>query len=161
MKKRVYIYICIVLSLDQISKYLASNFLDVGDSLRVIKNFFYISNTKNYGAAWGIFEDQRTFLIIISVIALVVLVRFLFQFRKNNRNSVAFGLLFGGLLGNFIDRVFIGYVRDFIDFKIFSYDYPVFNISDICIVVGVILLIYAIYKGEDKIEDSSNKRRKE
>ena len=71
---------------------------------------------------------------------------------------MAFGLLLGGLSGNLIDRLFFGYVRDFLDFYIFGYDYPVFNIADICIVFGVILLIIAVLKGEDTNEDNSNRK---
>ena len=85
----------------------------------------------------------------------------MYLFKKNKRNDIAFGLLVGGLMGNLLYRILYVYVRDFFDFYIFGYDYTVFNIADIAIVIGVILLIVAIIKGEDsKNAISSTNRRK-
>ncbi|MDE5889251.1 MAG: signal peptidase II, partial [Bacilli bacterium] len=72
----------------------------------------------------------------------------------------AFGLLYGGLAGNLIDRIISGYVIDFLDFYIFKYDFPVFNVADICIVLGVLLLIYATIKGEDENVNNSNRSKR-
>ena len=76
------------------------------------------------------------------------------KFQMNNRYKLAFGLLYGGILGNLLDRVFLGYVRDFLDFKIFNYNYHFFNVADIAIVIGALLMGYAIIKGEDKIKNN-------
>ena len=65
-------------------------------------------------------------------------------------------MLYAGIFGNFIDRLFHGYVIDFLDFKIFNYDFPIFNFADICIVVGTFLVIIAIFRGED---NENNSRR--
>ena len=89
------------------------------------------------------------------IIAIFLLIKFMFGFKNNLRNSIAFASLFGGIFSNLADRLFLGYVRDFLDFKIFGYDYPIFNVADIAIVVGVILLIIAVIKGEDKRDKSS------
>ena len=94
-------------------------------------------------------------MIFVSFIALFILFRYLYSFKLNTRNNIAFGLLFGGICGNLIDRLFIGYVRDFLSFKLFHYNYPVFNLADVFIVIGVFLLIIAIFKGEDKRENGS------
>ena len=79
-------------------------------------------------------------------------------FKNNTRNHIAFGLVYGGIIGNFIDRIFIGYVRDFIDVRIINYHYPVFNIADSAIVIGIILLIIAIIKKEDSHHEVSSSK---
>ena len=82
--------------------------------------------------------------------ALFLLFNYIKDFKENKRNIVAFSFIFGGILGNLCDRLFLGYVRDFLSFKVFGYFFPVFNIGDSLIVIGVILLLIAIIKGEDK-----------
>ena len=89
-------------------------------------------------------------------IAIFIIYRYMYNFKQNKRNNIAFGLIIGGIVGNLIDRVFLGYVRDFLSFKIFSYNYPIFNFADIFIVIGVFLLIIAILKGEDNNAKNSN-----
>ena len=75
-------------------------------------------------------------------------------------NTLAFGLLIGGILGNLLDRLIFGYVKDFLHFYIFDYSFPIFNISDIAIVIGIFLIIIAVLKGEEvNGRNKSNKRR--
>ena len=138
-----------VLIIDQISKTLIETFFKLNDSVQVIKDFFYITVVHNTGGAWSIFSDHSYLFIIASVIAVILLIKFMFGFKNNLRNNIAFAFLFGGIFSNLADRIFLGYVRDFLDFKLFGYNYPIFNIADITIVVGVILLIVAVIKGED------------
>lgn len=157
MNKKILIIFAITLFLDQLTKSLAQAFIKLNYSLVIIKNFFNLTYVNNYGAAWSILSNKNTLLIMISLISLVVIYRFMYVFNKNKRNNIAFGLLFGGIAGNLIDRWLLGYVRDFFDFKIFNYNYPIFNIADCAVVIGVILLIIAIFKGEDKINDNSSK----
>ena len=147
MKKKIIILSIPIITIDQISKLLASSY--ISDKIEVIKNFFYLNLVHNEGAAWGLLNKHILFLIIFMLIALALLFHYSSKFINNNRNTIAFSLVIGGLIGNLIDRVFNGYVIDFLDFYIFKYDYPVFNIADICIVIGMLLLIIAILKGED------------
>ncbi len=158
MNKKILIFAIITLALDQLTKILACTFLNLNESVKIINHFFYLTLCHNFGAAWGIFKDSKIIIIIGTLIALFLIYHFIFCFKKNLRNDFAFGLLFGGLAGNLIDRIVFGYVRDFLDFYIFKYDYPVFNIADMAIVIGVILLIYAVIKGEDVNETNSTKR---
>lgn len=139
-----------ILLIDQVSKALASIYLTLNKSIDIITNFFSLTLTNNYGAAFGIFKHNNVLLILVTLIILLVLYKYMYSFKKNRRNNIAFGLILGGIFGNLIDRILKGYVIDFLDFKIFNYDYPVFNIADIAIVVGVILLGYAILRKEDK-----------
>ena len=158
MNKKILIVFMITLFLDQISKAIVSSVMKLEESVVVIKNFFSITYINNYGAAWSLFTHKNVLLIILSIISLIVIYRFMYVFNKNKRNTIAFGLLFGGIMGNLIDRWLFGSVKDFLDFKIFNYDYPIFNVADIAVVLGVFLLIIAIIKGEDKIaKDKSSK----
>ena len=149
MNKKTYIIAVLVLIIDQISKTLIETFFKLNDSVQVIKDFFYITVVHNTGGAWSIFSNHSYLFIIASVFAIILLIKFMFGFKNNLRNNIAFAFLFGGIFSNLADRIFLGYVRDFLDFKLFGYNYPIFNIADITIVVGVILLIVAVIKGED------------
>lgn len=160
MYKKVFILSAIVLLLDQISKGIIEAYIKFGESVKVIRDFFYITNVHNTGAAWGIFNDKIPLLVVLTIFALALIYKYLNTFKKNPRNVVAFSILIGGILGNLIDRVFIGHVRDFLDFYINGYNFPVLNLSDICIVIGTCLLIIAIIKGEDKKDAVSSKKRK-
>lgn len=158
MKRNQLMMIIVAFVCDQISKIFISSYLSIHESISVIKNFFNITLNYNYGAAWGILENNTKFLIIVSIIAIIILIRYSYSFKNNTRNNIAFSILLGGIAGNLADRVCLGYVRDFLDFKIGSYNFPVFNLADIFIVIGVALLIIAIFKGEDK-DGSSSKRK--
>lgn len=149
MSKKKFIISIIVFVIDQVSKSIISTYLKINDSVEIIKDFFYIRYINNTGASWGILENNRVLLIILSIIAIIILLRYMNFFKKTNLNKFGFGFLFGGILGNLSDRVLFGYVKDFFDFIIFNYDFPVFNIADIFIVLGVIILIISILRGED------------
>lgn len=151
MNIKIFSYAVIALILDQFSKIIVSIKLTVNSSLNVIPNFFTLQYLENSGAAWNLLNGRLTILVLCSVLSLLIIYRYMYNFKNNFRNSMAFGLLMGGIIGNLIDRLFLGYVRDFLAFRIFNYNYPVFNLADTFIVVGVILLIIAIIKGEDKI----------
>ena len=161
MNRKILIIAIIALAIDQITKVATSILLEFNKPLTVIKDFFYLTLCHNEGAAWGIFSNTKVIILIGTIIALITIYHFVYCFKQNKRNTLAFGLLLGGLSGNLIDRLLFGYVRDFFDFYIFGYDYPVFNIADICIVFGVILLIIAVLKGEDTNEDNSNRKSRE
>ena len=77
------------------------------------------------------------------------------DFKNTHLVNISFGLLFGGILGNFGDRLFLGYVRDFLKFNIFGYHAPVFNVADASIVIGVILLIICMIRGDEVNENRS------
>jgi len=150
MNKNVSILGVVLIIVDQILKLVISGLIPLGESIEVIKNFFYITYVNNYGGAWSILNNQVVYLVIITIIVLFMLIKYMSKFKVNIRNEIAFGLLFGGIFGNLIDRVCFGFVKDFLDFKIFGYNFPVFNFADIAIFFGVILLGIAIIKGEDK-----------
>lgn len=155
MNKKMYVIAVFILLIDQISKSLIEIYFNLNESVKVIKNFFSITVAHNTGGAWSILNNHSYLFIMFSVIALIILIRYMFQFENNLRNNIAFACTVSGIVSNLADRLFLGYVRDFLDFKIFGYDYPIFNIADVAIVIGVILLIVAIIKGEDKVNGNS------
>ena len=131
--------------------------MKLNQSITIIKDFFYIKYINNTGASWGILKDNRILLIVLSLLAIIIIIRYTNTFKKTKLNIIGLGLLSGGILGNLSDRIIFGYVKDFIDIIIFKYDYPVFNIADSCIVIGVILLIISIIRGEDSNVSKSKK----
>lgn len=157
MNKKIVIISIIALAFDQITKIIATTFLKLNTSVKLINKFFYLTLCQNEGAAWGLFKNSKIIIILGTIVAIVLIYHFVYVFKENKRNNLAFGLLIGGLLGNLIDRIIFGYVRDFLDFYIFKYDYPIFNVADICIVIGIFLLMIAIIKGEDENDPKSDK----
>lgn len=157
MNRKIFLYTIVLICIDQISKVVIETILTLNSSIEVIKNFFYLTYTNNYGAAWGIMQNQVWFFIIVAIISLIFFYNLSYNFQLNKRNIIAFSLVVGGLMGNLIDRFFLGYVRDFIHFYIGSYSFPVFNFADMSVVVGTILLIIAIILGEDKKDENQSR----
>ena len=157
MRKKSLIIGLFIIIYDQIIKYyINTNFYD-GKIISVINRLFYIDKVHNLGAAWSIFSGNRIFLIVVSFIALAFLIWLERSFKKNNKISITFGLIYGGLIGNLIDRIVFGYVTDYFKVIIGTYTFPIFNFADVAIVVGFILLIIFILKGEGIDETESNK----
>ena len=156
MNKKTFLIAIIILIVDQVSKSLVEIYFKLNKSYPVIKNFFAITVAHNTGGAFSILNNYSFIFILASLIAVIILLRFMLNFKNNFRNNLAFALTLSGIMSNLADRIFLGYVRDFLDFTIFGYDYPIFNIADIAIVIGVILLIIAILKGEDKNAKTTN-----
>ena len=147
----------ILLCIDQISKLLVVNLLTKTDSITMIKNFFYLTYINNDGAAFSILVGKRIFLILVAIAIIIMLIHYI---KKNNIQNkleiVSLALIIGGSLGNLMDRVVRGYVIDFLDFKIFNYNFPIFNLADTFIVIGVILLLLKELRKENNL-DSRNK----
>lgn len=155
MKRRIIFSSIITLLIDILTKFGIERYFEISESKIIIPNFFSLTKVYNYGVSFSMLNNERYIIILITLIVFGMLIAYAKKFKNNFRNSLMFGLLFGGIIGNLINRIFLGYVIDFLDFKIFGYNYPVFNIADIGIVFGVILMIYAIIKKEDVNENSS------
>ncbi|GAA0445751.1 lipoprotein signal peptidase LspA [Lentibacillus halophilus] len=149
-----YLLAFLVIVMDQLSKWFVVQTMEIGERLTVIGGFFYMTSHRNSGAAWGILQGKMIFFYIITVIVVIGIVYFMQTHAKENRwLAVALSLILGGAIGNFIDRLFRQEVVDFFDFVIFGYDYPIFNIADASLVVGVILVIITTI-----IEERKDKR---
>ena len=135
MKLKHYIIGIVIVIIDQLSKMLIIN-----KKIPVIPNFLEFNYTQNTGGAFGI--GRINFILIISIIIIIGIIVFLIKENTKITNYIPFVLLLSGSIGNLIDRIFKGYVIDFIDINIL--DFPNFNIADISIVFGVIVLLYII-----------------
>jgi len=149
MRKKVGILSVIIFFIDLISKLIVDKVLILEKSINVFAKFFYLTKVYNYGVSFSMLQNKRWLIIILSLVIAIFLFVYMKKFKENKRNIWAFALVFGGLLGNLFDRIIYGYVIDFLDFYIFGYNYPVFNIADSCICIGIGLLLYAIIRGED------------
>lgn len=131
-----------VLILDQFTKAYIVKTMSVGDSYSVIPGFLNITSHRNTGAAWGILSGKMGFFFLVTIILLGLLTYFYVkEARGHFWMQMAISLLFAGALGNFIDRMKNGEVVDFIDTYIFGYDFPIFNVADSSLTVGVILIL--------------------
>jgi signal peptidase II len=132
---------------DQAVKHLVRTTMVQGQSIPIIENIFHITYIENPGAAFGILANQRMlFLILTAVIVGVMIYLYCSLSNKKSLTAISLGIVVSGAIGNFIDRFMRGTVTDFLDFRI----WPIFNIADIAICVGLALICYfIIIKGED------------
>lgn len=147
MKKKymlVSLFIILLVFADQISKVLITNNIELYGKVNIIPNFFNLTYTKNFGAAFGILEGKRVFFLIITILVLGYLIYELIKNIYKKLYSCSLILIISGIIGNFIDRLLFGFVRDFLDFKIFGYDAAIFNLADSFIVIGVIIFLISI-----------------
>ena len=143
------IFTIIFLAVDIISKLIISKYISLNESILIIKNFLNITYVRNTGVAWSLFDNQKLLVLIVSTIVIAGIIMYI---KKNKPHSkieqVAYSMILGGAIGNLIERLFYGYVTDFIDVYIFNYNYPIFNLADTFIVIGAILLIIIAWRGE-------------
>ncbi|MGE4132754.1 MAG: signal peptidase II [Bdellovibrionales bacterium] len=146
-----------IVAFDQMVKiYVHANF-GLGESIPVIQDIFHITYVRNTGAAFGILRDaaetfRKIFFLTMPPIAMVIIVHMLRSVPDNDRWQIfSLSLIFGGALGNYIDRLRFGFVIDFLDVHYKdSWSYPAFNIADSAIVVGVCLLLLLMFIQEKK-----------
>ncbi|MGF7046176.1 signal peptidase II [Paenibacillus sp. DS2015] len=138
-----YIIAFIAFLVDQGTKYLIATRMELREQIPVIGDFFLITSHRNRGAAFGILQDQRWFFIVITTIVVLAIIWYLqkVMHSKNKLLPLALSLVLGGAVGNFLDRMLAGEVVDFLQFNFGSYTFPIFNVADSCIVVGVALII--------------------
>jgi len=167
MKKgKSYIYFSIIIVvaivLDLVTKIIFQNhFANGAEDIVVIPNFFNFTYVQNYGAAYGMFSNSTIALTIVSIVLIIVFVIYdIFCHSNNWFYLFGIGFILGGAVGNLIDRLFLGFVRDFIQIRLFSF---VFNLADLFITLGVIffaihMIISAIKEAKegknDKVDNS-------
>lgn len=142
-----YVIAAVIIGIDQLTKWLVVKNMELGENIPIIENFLYITSHRNRGAAWGILQGQMWFFYLITT---VVIIGIIYYIQKHTNGSklmgIALGLMLGGAIGNFIDRLFRKEVVDFINTYIFTYDFPIFNVADSALCIGVVLLfIYMLF----------------
>lgn len=127
---------------DQLTKFYVQTNMALGTSIPVIAGFFHITYILNPGAAFGILENQRMFFILVAGIILLVAICFHSRLKREPLLlRLGVGLLLGGAVGNMIDRMQTGFVVDFFDFRV----WPIFNIADIAICIGVAVVLWHVF----------------
>ena len=146
MKISIIISILVAI-LDQIIKFIIDKKVLF---IEVIPKLFNIHKVYNYGVAFSFLENKRYLILLFSLI----LIYFLFNLRKDlpktKKYDILFGVILGGILGNLMDRVFRGYVIDYLETFIFGISFPIFNLADICITLGIILMVLIMSLGAKK-----------
>ena len=149
----------IVLFIDQIIKLFIVSKLSLGVTNSMIPYFLNFTYVQNEGAAFSTFLGGRIFLIFVSLFSLFFIYYYFIKNQKMTKFKIFLNsLLIGGVLGNMIDRIFRGYVVDYLDFSLLEYHFPIFNFADICIVISCIILLYLTLKEDSNGNKSSNRK---
>jgi len=134
-----YLIFKLVIILDQVSKYIIRANLGINDSIKILGNLIRITYVKNTGISFGLFKGHNILFLLLSILVFILL---LFIFIRDKKYAIQLSLIMGGIVGNVIDRIILGYVVDFIDIAV----WPVFNIADTAISVGIVWLLFASEK---------------
>jgi signal peptidase II len=155
MKKLIFLFSMLLIGIDQVVKYFVVSNLEQYKSIKLIPNFFYMTFVKNEGAAFSILDGGRWIFVIIGLLALILIIRYIFLDKKIKRyDVVSYSLVIGGIAGNLIDRIVQGSVVDYLDFYILGYNAPVFNFADMCIVIGTFMIMYILVIKGDSNENN-------
>ncbi len=158
MKKRYWVSatVALIVALDQATKYLADTLIEPAAPVRVLP-FFELVNVRNRGAAFGMFNSLGNwFFIPVSLVAVALI---LYLIVKGREGRLSLTLILSGAVGNLIDRVVLGSVRDFLYFSIGSFHWPAFNVADSALTVGLCLLLLSSFgRGKPHLKESMNSR---
>lgn len=152
-----YLIALFVIALDQLTKWMIVRNMDVGQSYTIIDHLFYITSHRNSGAAWGILQGQMWLFYIVTIIVVAGIIYYMqTQAKGKPLFQISLAFILGGAIGNFIDRLIRREVVDFLDTYIFGYDFPIFNIADAALTIGVILLFIQIFREEKNEKVKAN-----
>lgn len=148
-----------LIALDQLTKNLVVRHMDIGESIALIDGFLNLTSHRNTGAAWGMFQGQMMFFYVVTVAVVAMLIYIYKKEAKNNLLlQLALTFLLAGAVGNFIDRILFQEVVDFVDVLIFGYDFPIFNVADSALTVGVVLMLVEFFfmgRGDENEQNNS------
>lgn len=145
--RHILLFSSVVFFLDRLIKTLITTTITLNTSIGLIPNFFELTYVENDGAAFSLLSGNRIFLIFMTCVFLGIIYFYFIKGKKlNMMEQVGISLLIGGIFGNLFDRVFLGYVIDYLSFTIFGYQFPIFNLADICIVISVFMIMIKTIK---------------
>lgn len=154
---RYYGLAVLIIVLDQWTKFLVIQKMEIYETIPVMDGILSFTSHRNTGAAWGVLQDQMIFFYIVTIVVVAVIVYYMQTYaREHALFAIGLGLILGGAVGNFIDRLVHQEVVDFIDVMIFTYDFPIFNVADSALTIGVIFALIATFW-----EDHSKKKGKD
>ena len=161
-KEYIYSIACFLLIIDQLVKVLIKSRMSIMDEVVVIPKFFSIYYIENSGAAFSLFSGSTWMLIIMSILILGFLHYYVVTEEKMTKWRIfSLGIIIGGVVGNLVDRLLYGGVVDYLSFEFFGYSFPVFNIADIGITLGFIILAIGILRRDgNEFRDSSTRRNR-
>ena len=158
--KRIFLVALVGVIVDQVIKNVLCISMNMGESVSIIDGFFSLTLIGNTGAAFSLFSSGTILLIIVSIVVLNVIYFWLIKDKNLNLfEEITYGLLMGGITGNLIDRVWHMQVIDYLDFNLFGYNFPVFNLADMLIVISLFMIVIYTLKG-DKNENSGKRRKR-
>jgi signal peptidase II len=150
-----FVMAAVIAGADQYTKFLVITRMKFGSSIEIIPGFFSFTFIKNYGAAFGLFQRQLAVFVIVGLVAVTVIVIYsILISEKEYLLQTGLAFLLGGAVGNFIDRLRFGYVIDFLDLHHGKWHWPVFNIADIAIDIGVVLILLKFLFLEDEDQET-------
>lgn len=153
-RQKIYKIVSIFLILDQIIKILIKTKMNLYQEIIIIPNFFSLLYVKNSGAAFSILSNSTFLLIVLSVIFILFLDKYIK--KENNKfdrlTIISFGIIMGGIFGNLMDRLLYHSVIDYLSFNIFGYPFAIFNLADIGITIGAVLLVIGLWKNKEQKE---------
>ncbi|EGO8417814.1 signal peptidase II [Enterococcus faecalis] len=145
----------LLVGLDQWSKYLTVQNISLGETKEFIPGFLSLTHLRNTGAAWSLLEGKMIFFYVITVIVSVVIIYlFIKNYKKSIWYSVGLSFVLAGAIGNFIDRVRLGYVVDMLQTDFMNF--PIFNVADNTLVVGVICIFIYLILDEKAAKEGKN-----
>lgn len=179
LSNRLYVIIFLILSvivIDQVTKFFIKKFMNLRDSICIIGDFFQFTYIENPGMAFGLQIENKLLFTFLSIAATIIVLIYLYKMRNENLVLVvALSFIFGGAIGNLIDRLFYGSVVDFLDFEFFDIYFPafnflsiefpdfeltrwpIFNIADSAVTIGMIIIAWMMFfiKDTTKIESTA------
>lgn len=147
------IWILLIVIFDQASKYICKFYFEGAHDKVILDGLFSLTYLENKGAAFGIFQNKKFILVGLTALIIIGLIIYLYKVNVKGALKIALILIIGGAIGNLIDRVFLGYVIDFLHFYVADvFNWPVFNFADVSVVCGTILMAGVLLFSKDEKE---------